>query len=187
VDFLLNQSEYQVCYTDEIWIRKGIRVNSKKNHQKYSGHIYQYCLPLCIISPSSILIKQDLVDDVGLFDVDIPACEDYDYWLRLSSRYPIYFMKKKLITKRGGHPDQLSQKYPVMDRFRIQSLIKMLEYSNLNSMDYKSTLNMLIKKSKIIKNGCYKRGKEKEGDYYDSLIKKYSQNAFPQKNKAIPH
>ena len=46
--FLLNTREYRACYTDEIWIRRGVRVNQKKIHRKYSGWIFPKTLPLCI-------------------------------------------------------------------------------------------------------------------------------------------
>ena len=38
--------DYKICHTDEIWIRRGKRVNQMKKHKKYGGDIYTYCLPL---------------------------------------------------------------------------------------------------------------------------------------------
>ena len=102
--------ETLICYTDEIWIRKGVRVNQMKKHRKYSGMIFEYCLPLCIVSPSSVLINRQLLDEVGVFDETLEVCEDYDLWLRISARYPIQFIETPLIVKRGGHEDQLSKK-----------------------------------------------------------------------------
>ncbi len=176
--FMDSQSEYQVCYTDEIWIRKGIRVNPKNVHQKYSGDIYSNCLPLCIISPSSILMKRDVIDQVGLFDEDLPACEDYDYWLRLSSQYPVYLIKEKLITKRGGHKDQLSHQYPVMDRFRVMALIKMLRLKELAKRDHQNTIRMIKQKCEIIITGAQKRGKNEEAEYYQQIIQEYCSTHF---------
>ena len=118
---------YEISYTDEIWLRNGQWLNQVKKHRKYSGCIYEHCLPLCIISPSSAVIARKLFDEVGLFDDSLPVCEDYDMWLRICSRYPVLFIPKPLIVKRGGHEDQLSRKYEVMDRYRIRALVKMLE------------------------------------------------------------
>jgi len=60
--------------------RYGLRtdgwLNQKKRHRKYSGAIYEQCLPLCIISPSSAVIKREVFDKVGLFDETLPVCED---------------------------------------------------------------------------------------------------------------
>ena len=115
---------YQVVYTDEIWIRRGKRVNPRKIHRKYSGWIYHRCLPLCIISPSSILLHRSILEREGLFDETFPVCEDYEMWLRISSRQPILFLEEPLIVKVGGHPDQLSQSRWGLDRYRLQALVK---------------------------------------------------------------
>ena len=60
-----SQPQYRFCHTDEIWIRRGKRVNPKKIHQKYGGWIYHRCLPLCIISPSSVMVNYQIFDNVG--------------------------------------------------------------------------------------------------------------------------
>ena len=73
-----------VSQTREIWIRNGVRVNAREKHRMYSGWIYEQCLPLCIVSPSSIMIHRRVFDHVGLFDESMPACEDYDLWLRIA-------------------------------------------------------------------------------------------------------
>ena len=55
---LMEAEGYAVSYTDEIWLRNGRWLNQKKRHRKYSGSIYEQCLPLCIISPSSAMIDE---------------------------------------------------------------------------------------------------------------------------------
>mgnify|MGYP001820585938 CR=1 FL=1 len=92
---------YRICHSDEIWIRNGRRVNPGKKHAKYGGHIFRQCLPLCAISPSAVMIQRDLFDEVGLFDERLPACEDYDLWLRICARHPVLYIDKPLITKEG--------------------------------------------------------------------------------------
>ena len=37
-----------------------IYLNQKKTHKKYGGFIFENCLKLCCISPSSTLIKKKL-------------------------------------------------------------------------------------------------------------------------------
>ena len=97
----MEREDYNICYTDEIWIRNGKRVNQKLRHRKYTGWIFEQCLPLCIISPSSVVIKRELFDSAGLFDESLPACEDYDLWLRVTCRHPVLFIEKPLIIKTG--------------------------------------------------------------------------------------
>ncbi|MBL3619114.1 MAG: glycosyltransferase family 2 protein [gamma proteobacterium endosymbiont of Lamellibrachia anaximandri] len=116
-----------ICHTEEIWIRNGVRVNAMHKHAKSGGFIFDRCLPLCAISPSSVILHRSLFDSVGLFDERLPACEDYDLWLRICATEPVLFLSEPLITKYGGHADQLSHKHWGMDRFRIQALEKIVQ------------------------------------------------------------
>jgi glycosyltransferase involved in cell wall biosynthesis len=160
---------YGISYTDEIWLKDGRRLNQKKRHRKYSGHIYEQCLPLCIISPSSAVIKKEIFDHVGLFDEALPVCEDYDMWLRVACRYPVLFIPGPLIIKRGGHADQLSRSYEVMDKYRIRSLAKILESDVLRDDLRQCTLAELRQKCAIVSQGAEKRGRPEEAQYYRSL------------------
>ena len=96
----LDQSDgYRICHTDEIWIRNDRRVNPKLKHRKSGGWIFSNCLPLCVISPSSVLLDRSLLDEIGSFDEGLPACEDYDLWLRICSRHPVLFVDEPLVGK----------------------------------------------------------------------------------------
>ena len=114
----------KVCYTEEMWIRKGIRVNPKKKHQKHSGWIFDKVLPLCLLSLSSALFEREVFEEVGHFDEELPVCEDYDFGIRVAQKFPVHLIPRPLIVKRGGHLDQLSKKFWGMDRFRIKALEK---------------------------------------------------------------
>lgn len=153
------ETGYSISYTDEVWLKNNKRINQKERHRKYSGHIFERCLPLCIISPSSVVIKRDVFDSVGLFDESLPVCEDYDMWLRISSRYPILFIDRPFIIKNGGHEDQLSKKYEVMDRFRIKSLVRLIDSNTLDrDMRIKAAAE-LERKCHIVAKGALKRGR----------------------------
>ncbi|RLB02021.1 MAG: glycosyltransferase family 2 protein [Deltaproteobacteria bacterium] len=170
--FMQSQPKAQICYTDEIWIRRGVRVNPKKKHAKYSGWIYPRCLPLCIISPSSALMRRGLLEEVGGFDEELPVCEDYDLWLRISARHPIHFLPEKLIVKRGGHQDQLSRRWG-NDIWRVKALLKMLKDPSLRPDWRRMTVEELHRKGSILIKGFRKRGKEEEVKYYERILEQY--------------
>ena len=174
-DLMKSQKGVMISFTDEIWIRKGVRVNPMKKHQKHSGRIYEKCLPLCIISPSSVMIRRELFDTVGLFDETLSVCEDYDLWLRISSRYPVFFIDKKLIVKRGGHPDQLSNRSWGNDRLRITALLKMLKDNHLDEKQKQIIEQELIRKCRVLVNGYLKRGNIEQGNRYKALMEKYGE------------
>lgn len=147
---------YRLCHSDETWIRNGKRVNPMKKHAKVGGHIYLQCLPLCVISPSAVMIHRELFEAVGLFDETLPACEDYDLWLRICAVYPVLYVDQPLVIKVGGHEDQLSRRYWGMDRFRIQALEKMLAAGCLGDQDHAVTLKTLHEKIAIMLQGAVK-------------------------------
>jgi len=166
----LKNTDYKVCHTEEIWIRNGVRVNQMKKHKKPTGWIFKDCLPLCAMSPSSIMIHRDVFNQVGLFDSTFLTCEDYDLWLRITACYPVLLIKAPQIKKYGGHEDQLSQKYWGMDRFRILALEKSINSNNLTRANKIAAIEMLLKKAKIIQKGALKRGKINDVVHYQQLI-----------------
>jgi glycosyltransferase involved in cell wall biosynthesis len=164
-----------ICQTAELWIRNGTRVNPKNRHKKHSGMIFERAVELCLVSPSAVMMRKELFDVVGLFDETLPACEDYDLWLRISCRFPIHLIDTPLIIKRGGHDDQLS-KSPGLDRFRIRALKKILDTPPEGGLTHQQRLaavKALSDKCAIYAAGCLKRGRQEEGKKYLQLKNKY--------------
>ena len=154
----LRESGLLVCHTDEIWIRNGVRVNPHKHHQKYGGDIFLQALPLCVMSPSSIAIHRRVFADIGMFDESLPACEDYELWLRITCRYEVSYLAEQLIRKYGGHADQLSQAHYAMDRFRVYALDKLLRAESQLAPDRAAAARaMLLRKARIVERGAAKR------------------------------
>ena len=166
MDFFERNPGAVACQTEEIWIRKGLRVNPRKRHLKPSGDIFVPSLKLCLVSPSAVVLKRALLDEVGLFDEELPACEDYDLWLRISCRYPIHLIPRRLVVKEGGYPDQLSSNLKGLDLFRIKALVKLLRGGQLTDVQQQATFQELTIKCHIYGNGCLKRGKKEEGEHY---------------------
>ncbi len=168
VAFFEAHPEALICQTEEIWIRKGVRVNPKRHHQKPAGDIFEASCHLCLVSPSAVMIRRVLFDRVGLFDETLPACEDYDLWLRVAHRYPVHLIDTPLVTKTGGHPDQLSR-MPGLDKYRIQSLARLMESGSLSPVQHQAAAGVLREKCRIYAAGCKKRGRDDEAAYYHSL------------------
>ena len=126
-----NNKKYRFIHTNEIWYKNDKFQNQLKKHEKSGGDIFQKSLQLCCISPSSAFIKKEVFDDYGFFDESLEVCEDYDMWIRITSKEEVGFLDNPLVVKYGGHDDQLSKKYWGMDRFRIKSLEKNLKMTGL--------------------------------------------------------
>ena len=166
---------FRLVHTDEIWIRNGNKFNQMKKHQKFGGDIFNNCLSLCCISPSSVLINKNIFKEVGYFDESFPVCEDYDLWLKICSKEKILFINQKLTLKYGGHKDQLSKTYWGMDRFRVKSLENLILNYKLKPDQKINAIKTIVKKLKIIVNGAYKRNNS-------SIINKYEEKLFYWKN-----
>ncbi len=168
---------HSVSHTEEIWIRKAKRVNPRVKHKKHSGNVFLKSLPLVIISPSSVMIKREVFDEVGLFDEGLLAAEDYDMWLRITAIHPVHFIEAPLIIKSGGHKDQLSQKYWGLDMLRIYALEKVLRSGVLDSEgrleERVAVMEEIVKKAVVVFKGAKKRGNIEGATYFENKAKEY--------------
>lgn len=168
MEFFNTHPTAMICQTEEIWIRKGKRVNPGVKHRKMSGMIFEPCLDLCLVSPSAVMMRRQLFDQKGLFNESFPVCEDYDLWLRISVDTPIYLIDKPLTVKTGGHWDQLSASHS-QDRYRIQSILDLMESKVLSRGQQEAAQKVLGKKCRVYGQGCIKRGRTEEGNFYLGL------------------
>ena len=172
-DLVAREPAALLCHTEELWVRNGVRVNPMRKHRKSGGWIFRRCLPLCVISPSSALVHRDLFEQVGLFDESLPACEDYDMWLRVCARHPVAFDDRPRIVKFGGHDDQLSRRHWGMDRFRVQALRRIIDTVRLDEGDRAAAASTLVRKATILANGARKRGRLEAWRDYAALADRY--------------
>ena len=168
VDYFRMHPGALICQTEEIWIRNGRRVNPGKRHRKQGGMIFERSLDLCLVSPSAVMMRRSLLDEVGLFDETLPACEDYDLWLRIARTHPIHLIDQPLIIKRGGHADQLSR-MPELDKYRIRSIVRLLDTGELTPSQQAAAVAMLRRKCAIYAQGCRKRGRVEKAMFYEEL------------------
>ena len=160
VTFFAQYPDAQICQTEEIWLRNGVRVNPHAKHRKISEDIFARSLELCLVSPSAVMIRRELFERMGGFDENLPACEDYDLWLRIAALMPVYLIETPLVIKRGGHADQLSHKFWGMDRFRVTALCKLLASGVLSEEQRQQTERVLLEKCTILAEGAKKRGQD---------------------------
>ncbi|MCP4472531.1 MAG: glycosyltransferase family 2 protein [Gammaproteobacteria bacterium] len=172
----LQHPGHVLYHSDEIWMRRCVRVNPMQKHRKSGGWIFKQCLPLCAISPSASVLRKSTLQTLDLFDESLPACEDYDLWLRLCHRFPVYFIEQALIIKYGGHEDQLSRKYPAMDRYRVRALHRLLETESLSAEHFEAARATLRTKLDILWKGARKHGNYQLIDEIEPLRRHWCKN-----------
>jgi len=66
-----------------------------------------------IPGPSSILVKRDVLDQVGLFDTELSTSADYDFFLRIASRFAV------------GRVDKITWKYRIHSNNMHKNIARM--------------------------------------------------------------
>lgn len=156
-----------ISHTREKWLRRGKHLNQKKKHQPSNGDIFEHCLQLCAVGMSTVMVRRELFELVGTFDETFRCCEDYDIWIRTSSKHPFLLIDAPLTIKEGGREDQVSYQYRIgMDKFRIRSIMSLLENGLLTEDQRNSCLRELQKKCRVYGTGCIKHNKVAEGEKF---------------------
>lgn len=172
IGFMDEHADVQICQTEEIWIRNGIRVNPKAIHRKPSGDVFLRSLDLCLVSPSAVMMRRELFQRLGGFDETFPVCEDYDLWLRIAVELRIPLIPDALVIKRGGHADQLSHSMWGMDRYRVLTLQKLLR-AGLAGRRRAAVIEVLRRKVGVLANGARKRGKLRDAANFEAILAEF--------------
>lgn len=162
VSLVKTASTFRIVHTDELWLRNGSLVPQQKKHAKIGGRAFASCLPLCFISPSTTLIETNLLRQLGGFREDFPVCEDYDLWLKICATEDVGFIAEPLVTKYGGHADQLSTKLKAMDAYRVQALLDIRHHPALTAEERRALYEELARKLTILESGYAKHARSED-------------------------
>jgi len=168
-EFMSARRDCAISQTAERWLRNGRRVNPGRRHLKRAGEIFADSLRTCLISPSAVMLRRELLEEIGAFDEDMSACEDYDLWLRIMVRHEAGLIDEPLVTRRAGHPDQLSASIPALDRFRILALAKLLTDTALVGGRRQAAARVMREKCRIYAKGLLRRGHSEAAAFFDKL------------------
>lgn len=165
LSFFRQNRQFNIIHCDEIWIRNGVRVNPRAKFRKAGGDIFERSVNFSLIAPSAVMAKRKVFDKYGMFDENLPVCEDYDLWLRIMIGGEDFgFISTPLVTRYAGHEGQLSMRYEAMDKFRAKSLYNLLQTQNIPENKREIMRKTLHKKAQILLGGAQKR------DHYDDVL-----------------
>jgi glycosyltransferase involved in cell wall biosynthesis len=163
--FMRNNPDCLISQTGETWMRDGRSVNPGQRHRKRPGDIFIDSLRTCLISPSAAILRRELLDEVGGFDEDMAACEDYDLWLRILARHEVGLLDEPLTVRRAGHPGQLSATVAALDRFRILALAKLLADASLEAARRRAAAEVMAEKCLVYGKGLARRGRHDDAAF----------------------
>jgi len=173
VAYFEEHQEIQICHTRETWQRGEKIVSQAGQKHRRSGIIFADALKKCIIGPSTVMMRRELFEELGGFREDLEIAEDYELWLRITARVPVGYIDEPLVVKRGGHADQLSEKYGQIEIFRIKALLVNLEEGSFQGEQRHMVARELVRKCRIYAQGCEKRGKGDEARRYREIALNY--------------
>ncbi|WP_265108293.1 glycosyltransferase family 2 protein [Halosolutus halophilus] len=76
-----------------------------------SGDIYVQELERDRVHPTStVMVRRDVIEDVGGFDPSLPSRQDYDLWIRITEHYEVDYVDEILVDKHE-QPDSISKDF----------------------------------------------------------------------------
>lgn len=159
-NFLQKRPHLRGCQTLEIW-QKGDRLLSQPQHLRMiTGRFLKESLHRCLISPSSVMLRRDCFDELGHLDESFLVCEDFEFWLRYLSRYPLGLVEEPLVIKRSGSWPQQSARFHSPDRERIRAILKTVNSGRLRNDEIEEAHQACLHKLEILLRGATKRGRD---------------------------
>lgn len=73
------------------------------------GRVFEAVLIRNCVCFSSVVVRRDVFEAVGLFDPKLPLAIDYDLWLRVARHYTFDYVDEPLVRYRTGHANLSSR------------------------------------------------------------------------------
>jgi len=175
VTWFTEHPKMEISQCEEAWVRNGTPVKKKDSQLQPDGWIFEKCIEVCCISPSCVMLSQRLWKELGGFDARYQVCEDYELWLRASMKYPVGLVRSALgplVTRHGGHDDQLSFAVEAMDRFRVMALLDLLRREDLQEEQKLLVEYGIIQLAAVLDKGALKREKKTNSITYNRAQKR---------------
>ncbi|MCS7204343.1 MAG: glycosyltransferase family 2 protein [Leptospiraceae bacterium] len=178
--FLSKRPFLKACHTKEQWYKNQKFNPTPKRLEPGTGKFLVEAFRHCLISMSSIMIHKSVFEEIGYFDEELIAAEDYDFWIRYLVHYPIAIIpnihRRSPTLKRSGGWAQTSQTKNI-DVFRLYSLLKVYEhyFEKLDPWEKEELLKQIQYRYRIVQTQRQKyEFSEKTNKIYTKIQEKIS-------------
>lgn len=95
--------------------------NPQQIDPAHSGWIYHHLLLSCIVHTSTVMMRREVLEKIGLFKTELVTGEDYDYWFRVSRHFQIdklngiYSLYRAAEGSLTSTPKQANNEYDVLN------------------------------------------------------------------------
>jgi glycosyltransferase involved in cell wall biosynthesis len=91
-------NEISVVYCGFFYIRDGVtKYMPPKTLKKKEGAIFEQLLSENFVSTQTLLVKREVFDKVGMFDVRLPRYHDWELAIRMAEQYDFGFVNEPLV------------------------------------------------------------------------------------------
>lgn len=92
------------------------------------------------VCTSTVLVSKVVLDDIGYFNEHMQYSEDYNLWLRIVNKYPIYIMNE-ILTKYNDNSQGLSSHLWKMEKGELSNYKELLNDKTITFLEFiKSSL-----------------------------------------------
>lgn len=127
------------CPYNFIILDKNNKIIKEKTHKKLEkGYIFDKLIQENFIgSTSCVLIKKECFNMVGKFNVDMPASQDYELYLRISKNYNIDYISEPMLNYYIHGNERISNN----PQKKLDALLKILEIYKEEYIGNRTALN----------------------------------------------
>ncbi|MBD3235712.1 MAG: glycosyltransferase [Candidatus Eisenbacteria bacterium] len=137
------------------------------------GWIFEQTLTSSPLCTSAVMLQRSVVEKCGLFDENLEACEDYDFWLRISARYPVYGLEGAPILRRSLRRKPSARAWSA-EKFRVYALEKSFQSGHLDGRQRLLVAEEVVRKCERLVDGYRRTRSEERANFYERKRKRYS-------------
>ncbi len=157
IRYLGQRPHLGACHTGERWLKNGRELKQPRRLAPRSGTFLYDAFETCLISCSAVMLRRDLLEELGGFDETFAVCEDFELWLRLLARTPVGLVPEALTLKRSGDWEQLSRSRHSLDAWRIRAILMFARHTPLAGRALAAAQDSVQRKLGILRHGAHKR------------------------------
>jgi len=162
-----------ISYVNECSPKERARARAARRDEPLSGMIFEHVLDASQICISSSMINRVCFNECGFFDENLPACADYDLWLRLCSRYPVVHVPGPQLTRRSVRHRSSSRAW-TWDRYRVYALEKAFQSGHLDPGQRLLVAEEIVRKCERLVDGFTKQTSDERANFYERKRKRFA-------------
>lgn len=143
------RNNYEACYCPFFLYEgshNGVFFSDYQDKQKYEEDLLEVLKKRNVISTQTLVIHQNIVSDVGVFDEEMPRCQDYEFVIRIIQKKKIGYINEPLVkvyrTDNSISNDEAKQKEANIrllrkyeDFFNIELCLENIFKYNINGLN----------------------------------------------------